>query len=104
MGSAEVLKYDVIYGDTDSMFVSTRKKDLAEARRVGAVIAAEASCFQFPQADRRSTFRCSRLYYGGDTKPGAARQNLCTLPFSKCKIAQKQDLLTAFDNRPHWSS
>ena len=51
MGIAEVLKYDVIYGDTDSMFVSTRKKDLAEARRVGAVIAAEASCFQFPQAD-----------------------------------------------------
>jgi len=39
----EVLKYDVIYGDTDSMFVSTRKKDLAEARRVGAVIAAEVN-------------------------------------------------------------
>merc|ERR1711998_766748 len=37
----EVLKYDVIYGDTDSMFVCTRKKDLAEARRVGAQIAAE---------------------------------------------------------------
>jgi DNA polymerase alpha subunit A len=39
----EVLKFDVIYGDTDSMFVCTRKKDLQEARRVGALIAAEVN-------------------------------------------------------------
>ena len=56
------------------------------------------------RAYRRSTFRCSRLYYGGDTRPGGAREILWTLPFSKCKIAQKQYLLTAFDSRPHWSS
>jgi DNA polymerase alpha subunit A len=39
----EVLKFDVIYGDTDSMFVCTRRKELPEARRVGALIAAEVN-------------------------------------------------------------